>query len=177
MRSHLPGLHVEQDGSILIQTQDDLDQLLACPVHDLSTEMVSFEAQHWMDQDELERSNIAGMLDLARRQVCDEGRLPAPRAELPPIGTRVEAVVASRKPGPDCRYGIGTVVGCEWCCVTQQWRTHVVFDEPAGTHYGMPIRGTSTFVDFIYVIGDPTRRAWSSMTPDEIDRWLESRCL
>ncbi|MGO8826222.1 MAG: hypothetical protein ACLQU9_13415 [Acidimicrobiales bacterium] len=173
-RAHLPRLTVQPDGTVIVGTPDDLDQLSACPVHDLSTEMLTFVDREWLERTEEERASIAAFLNAAREQVCNEGRLPPPRTNLPSIGTRVEALVTSRKPGPDCRHGTGTVNGQSWDSVTRDWRLEIVFDVPAGTHYGMPIQGTSTFTDFAHVIGG-SGRAWSSMTPTEIDEWVESR--
>ena len=174
MKSHLPGLEVQRDGTVIVDSEENLASLLACPVTDLSTEMVMFVARQWLDRDDEERAKIATFLNSAREQVCNEGRLPEPHTQLPPVGIRVEAVVTSRKPGPECGYGMGTVTGHEWCSVSRDWRVDVTFDEAAGTYYGMPINGTSTFPDLVHVIGSPGR-AFSSMTPDEIDPFLEAR--
>jgi len=167
-RTHLPGLEIQQDGTVLISTPDDLDRLLACRVDDLSSEMVMFGERRWLERSDEERSTIATFLNSARAQVCNEGRLPTPRTELPPMGVQVEAL-HSGKPNPEPRWAVGTITAHEWCSVSKDWRVTATFDSPHGTWCGMPILGTSTFADFIYVLGDLERRAFSSMTVAEIE--------
>jgi hypothetical protein len=167
-RAHLPGLHIDDDGVVRIQTQDDLDRLLACPVRDLSVEMVMFLDQHWLDRSDEERSRTAMFLNSVRAQVCSEGRLPSPRTELAPVGVRVEAIHGG-KPNPERRWAVGTVTAHEWCSVSRDWRVGVSFDSPNGSWCGTAIRGTSTFPELVYEIGDPERRPFSAMSQSEIE--------
>ena len=171
-KAHLPRLTVQPDGTVLISTPDDLDQLSACPIHDLSTEMLMFVDREWLERSEEERASIAAFLNAAREQLCNEGRLPPPRTDLPLVGVRVE-VIHGGKPNPERRWAVGTVTSHEWCSVTRDWRLGVTFDQANGSWYGQPIRGATTIPRFIYVVGDPTRRAWSSMAPDEIKAFIE----
>jgi len=174
MRPHLPTLEIQQDGTVLVETQDDLDRLLACPIRDLSTEMIDFEDRQWLERGEQERVTNAIFLNSARQRVCTEGRLPAPHEELPPIGTRVEALHGG-KPNPDRRWALGTTTSHEWISVTMDWRVGVTFDHSNGAWCGQPIRGATTTPRFIYVVGDPTRRPFSSMCPSEIEAMFETR--
>ena len=111
---HFSGLEIQQDGTVRIQTQYDLDRLLACPIRGLSTEMIDFVDREWLERSEAERASIAAFLNAARQQLCSEGRLPSPRTEPPAIGAHVEVPAVGGKPPPDCRYGIGDVCGYEW---------------------------------------------------------------
>ena len=99
-RAHLPRLTIQSDGTVIIGTPDDLDQLSECPIHDLSTETLMFVYRQWLERNEEERASIAAFLNAAREQVCNEGRLPPPPTALPPVGVRVESVVTG-KPGPE----------------------------------------------------------------------------
>ena len=138
-RDHLPGLTIQQDGTVLIQTQGDFDRLLACPSCDLSSELVIFTNEHWLDRGDEERATIATFLNSAREQVCNEGRLPPPRTDLPPVEVRVEALHGG-KPNPERRWAVGTVTSHEWCTVTRDWRVGVTFDHANGFWCGQPIR-------------------------------------
>jgi len=89
--------------------------------------------------------------------------------DLPPIGTRVEVAAVSGKPPPECRYGIGTVIGHEW--LVDAWRVHVRYDEPTGGWCGSPCLGTLTHPDLVHVIGAPGR-AFSTMSPAEIETFV-----
>lgn len=169
-RAHLPGLTIQEDGTVVVDTEASLARLLGCEVEDLSTEMVIFEDRQLLDRAGEERTAIAHFVNSAREQVCNEGRLPPPRTDLPLVGVRVEALHGG-KPNPERRWAVGTVTSHEWCSVSRDWRVGVTFDRSNGSWCGMPILGTSTFPDFIHVIGGPGR-AWSSMTADEVDRWL-----
>jgi hypothetical protein len=140
-RAHVPGLHFDDDGAVRIQTQDDFDRLLGCPVRDLSSELVIFTDERWLDRGDEERTAIASF----------------------------------GKPNPERRWALGSTTGVEWIPVTRDWRVQVTFDHPNGFWCGQAIRGATTTPRFIYVVGDPTRRAWSSMGSDEIDGWLENR--
>lgn len=171
-REHLPGLTIQQDGTVLIRNQVDLDQVLACPIHDFSFEIVVLADHDWLDRDEEEQTIVAAFLNSARQQIIREGRLPQPRTELPSVGTRVESIVVSRSPGPSSRYGTGTVIGHDWMRNNGGWAVNTRFDEPAGTHFGQPIDGTVNPAALHHVIGGPGR-AWSEMTPAEIDEWLD----
>ena|SRR6516165_445046 len=173
-RTHLPGLHIQQDGTVEVSSQKELDRLLCCTTHDLSSEIIVVADPHWLERSKEGQTSIAEFLNSAREQIIDAGRLPAPVLELPAVGARAESVVTSRKPGPDCRYGVGTVTGHEWISLNGGWTIHVTFDQPAGTWCGMPIDGTCSGPELVHVIGGPGR-AWSSMTPDEIDAFLKDR--
>jgi hypothetical protein len=50
----------------------------------------------------------------------------------------------------------------------------VALDQPAGTYYGQPVKGTQTCMYGIHVIGGP-ERPFSSMTPTEIEELHEQR--
>jgi hypothetical protein len=92
-------------------------------------------------------------------------------SDLPPVGTRVEVAAVSGKPPPECRYGIGTVIGYEW--LLDAWRVHVRYDQPTGGWCGSPCLGTVTFPDLIHVIGGPGR-AFSTMSPIEIETFVDA---
>jgi hypothetical protein len=66
------------------------------------------------------------------------------------------------------------VTGIEWDSLFRTWRIAVKFDEPAGTYYGMPIQGSSTFPGNVHVVGTG-ERPFSSMTPIEIEEHHEVR--
>ena len=83
-------------------------------------------------------------------------------------------MVVGGKPGPRSKYGVGVVTGSEWDSLFRTWRIAVKFDEPAGTYYGRPIRGSSTFPGNVHVVGTD-ERAFSSMTPTEIEELHEVR--
>ena len=51
----------------------------------------------------------------------------------------------------------------------------VTYYEATGGWCGFPTLGQVLSPELVYVIGDPTRRAWSSMCGDEIERLLEGR--
>ena len=173
-RTHLPGLHIQPNGTVEIRNDDELERLLRCPVHDLSAEIIVLEDSHWLDRDNDARNSVAVFLNSARERIINEGRLPAPLVELPGVGARAESVVTSRKPAPESRYGLGTVTGHTWHLSNGGWSIDVTFDEPAGTWCGMPINGTNSGPDLVHAVGG-AGRAWSSMTPDEIDTYLENR--
>jgi hypothetical protein len=61
------------------------------------------------------RSTVRGYsVASAIEQVIVAGILPAPKTELPIIGTRVETMEVGGKPPPACRYGVGVVTALEW---------------------------------------------------------------
>ncbi len=93
---------------------------------------------------------------------------------LPRIGAHVEVMVVGAKPGPRSKYGVGVVTGIEWDSFFRTWRVLVQYDEPAGTYYGMPIRGSSTFPGNVHVVSTG-ERPFSSMTPKEIEELHEVR--
>lgn len=78
------------------------------------------------------------------------------------------------KPGPSSKYGVGVVSRIEWDSLFRSWRVVVKFDQPAGTYYGRPIRGTNTFPWNVHVVG-ADERPFSSMTPTEIEELHEVR--
>ena len=96
------------------------------------------------------------------------------RRPLPRIGARVEVMVVGAKPGPRAKYGVGVVSGIDWDSVFRTWRVVVRFDEPAGTYFGRPIRGSRTFPGNVHVVG-ADERPFSSMTPMEIEELHEVR--
>lgn len=173
-RIHLPGLDIQPDGTVEIRNDGDLDRLLRCPTHDLSSEIIVLDDRLWLDRDEDARASMAEFLNSARERLINEGRLPTPLFDLPGVGVRAESVVTSRKPGPECGYGVGTVTGHTWHSSNGGWNVDVTFDEPAGTWCGMPINGTSSGPDLVHVVGGGGR-TWSTMTREEIDALLEDR--
>ena len=86
-RIHLSGLHIRPDGTVGIRSDDDLERLLRCPVHDLSGEIIVLEDSHWLDRDTDARNSVAAFLNSARERIINEGRLPAPLVELPGVGS------------------------------------------------------------------------------------------
>jgi hypothetical protein len=83
-------------------------------------------------------------------------------------------MVVGGKPGPRSKYGVGVVTGIEWDSVFRTWRVVVKYDQPAGTYYGKPIRGSSTFPENVHVVG-ANGRPFSDMTPAEIEELHEVR--
>ena len=184
MIPHLPGLEIQKDGTVLVETQDDLDRLLASPVHDLSTEMIDFVDREWLERTEEERASIAAFLNAAREQVCNEGRLPSPRTELPAIGAHVEVPAVGGKPSPDCRYGTGSVCGYQWWaplelsdgrCTDGAWKVEVGYYEATGGWCGFPTLGQVLSPELVYVIGRSPGRPYSQMSPSEIEAMFETR--
>jgi hypothetical protein len=106
--------------------------------------------------------------------VIAAGILPAPKTELPIVGTRVETMEVGGKPPPACRYGVGIVKALEWDFVFRCWRVDVKFDQPTGGWCGYPILGTHTFQHCVHVIGSPDR-PFSDMSLDEIKTLHEVR--
>jgi hypothetical protein len=83
-------------------------------------------------------------------------------------------MVVGAKPGPRSKYGVGVVTGIDWDSLFRTWRVGVKYDEPAGTYFGRPIRGSSTFPGNVHVVGTD-ERPFSSMTPTEIEELHEVR--
>ena len=75
---------------------------------------------------------------------------------------------------PRSRFETGTVRRLHWDSYFWSWRVEVVFDRPAGTYYGQPIKGVDAFPDAVHVIGSD-ERPFSDMTPAEIDALAEQR--
>ena len=65
-RAHLPGLPVEPDGTVIVDTEASLARLLACEVEDLSSEMVIFEDRQLLDRAGERRAAIAHIVNSAR---------------------------------------------------------------------------------------------------------------
>jgi hypothetical protein len=136
--------------------------------------MIDFDAPDWLGLDDARRQELGVFLDGAIERVIEAGLLPTPPEPLLPVGARVEALVIGGKPGPPEKYGTGSVSGHSWCSVFRCWRIEVRFDKPAGTYYGGPINGTSTFVNMVHVIGTD-EPPYSSMTPSELEARYEDR--
>ena len=170
------GLPFVDDGVVLVDTPEALNRVLAHRGQDLSSLMIDFDVREWREFYEEKRIDICQFLGKAVEQVCAAGLLPRSRDQLPPFGTRVEAMVVGGKPGPEGRYGTGTVKGHSWDCLFHTWRVAVTFYEPAGYYCGAPIRGTSTFPSMVHVIGSD-ERPFSTMTPAEIEALHEKRRL
>jgi hypothetical protein len=170
------GLPFVEGGVVLINTPEALDKVLAHRGQDLSSLIIDFEARGWLEMDGGKRAEAVQFLSEAIEQVCSAGLLPRSLDQLPPLGTRVEAMVVGGKPGPESKYGTGTVNGHSWDSVVHTWRVEVAFDEPAGYYYGSPIRGTSTFPNLVHVIGS-NERPFSTMAPAEIKVLHEERRL
>jgi hypothetical protein len=174
-RDRILGLPRDTGGSVQVGSPEELAQVLAFEGTDLSSEMIDFQSALWRPvQDVRERVDIYRFLTSATEQVCSAGILPRPREELAPFGTRVEVMRTGGKPPPPNRYGTATVNGHSWISVFRTWHVHVAFDQPAGTYYGQPVKGTGTCMYDIHVIGGP-ERPFSSMTPTEIEELHEQR--
>ncbi len=158
-------IHVQyEDGGLRrVTTHAAVDEIVA--TGDVSEVSLQFGPRP-LPTDEAGRRAAAELTAAAIATVCAAGSLPEPELALPRIGTRAEAMVGG-KPGPACKYGVGVVSNLAWCAVLRTWQVGVVFDEPAGTHYGNPIGGATVFPCQVHVIGGPGR-PFSSMTPDEI---------
>ena len=181
---HLPGLNTEPDGTVVVDTEANLARLLACPVTDLSTEMICFEDRQWRDSSESQRVTISSFLQSAYEDMCSTGRLPYPSSELPPIGADVEVPAVNGKPSPDSRYGVGTVSGYEWWAPLElhdgrsfdgTWRVEVSYYEATGGWCGMPTLGTVISPRLVYVIGSSPGRPYSDMSPVEIESIFGNR--
>lgn len=164
----------ERDGCLRIDSPGRLRTLLAFADHDLSTQTIDFLARNWRRCGVRRQAEIGRFLELAVAQVVDAGILPAPRMPLLSVCTEVEAIMVGGKPGPASKYGAGVVQGYSWDSVFRIWRIEVVFSPPAGCYYGRPIRGSSTFVEMLHVVGSG-ERPLSTMTPAEIESLYEIR--
>jgi hypothetical protein len=161
-----------RDEFIRITTADELKLLLACRGSIADSEFVTFEDP---DHEGSPRSTIRGYsVASAIERVIKAGILPAPKTELPMVGTRVETMEVGGKPPPACRYGIGVVTTLAWDCIFRCWRVDVKFDQPTGGWCGYPILGTHTFQHCVHVIGSPDR-PFSDMSLDEIKTLHEVR--
>jgi hypothetical protein len=161
-----------RDGFIRIRNDDELELLLACRGSIVDREDVVFGKS---DHEGSPRSAPRGYsVAAAIEQVIAAGILPAPKTELPIIGTRVETMEVGGKPPPACRYGVGVVTALEWDWIFRSWRVDVRFDQPTGGWCGYPILGTHTFPFCIHVIGN-SDQPFSHMTPEEIKMLHEVR--
>ena len=170
------GLPYVDGGVVLVDTPEALDKVLGHCGQDLSSLLIDFEARGWRTMDYAARAMTCEFLGEAVDRVCAAGLLPRPDTPLPPCGTRVEAMVVGGKPGPRSKYGTGTVKGHSWDGVFYTWRVEVGFDQPAGSYYGSPIWGASTFPNLVHVIGSRDR-PFSTMTPAEVEALHEERRL
>ena len=167
-----PDLAYWRDGSIRITNDDELELLLACRGSIADREDVAFEEP---DQEGSLRSTDRGYsVASAIERVIAAGVLPAPKTELPTVGTRVETMELGGKPPPACRCGVGVVTALEWDWIFRSWRVDVKFDQPTGGWCGYPIHGTHAFPFDIHVIGS-SKRPFSDMSPDEIRTLHEAR--
>jgi hypothetical protein len=167
-----PDLAYWQDGLIRITSHGELELLLACRGSVADREHVAFEES---DHEGSPQSTIRDYtVASAINQVIAAGILPAPKTELPIVGTRVETMEVGGKPPPACRYGVGVVTALEWDWFFRSWRVEVKFDQPTGGWCGYPILGTHTFPFDVHVIGS-SDRPFSDMSPDEIKTLHEVR--
>jgi hypothetical protein len=161
-----------RDGFIRITNDDELELLLACRGSIADCEDVAFEEP---DHEGSPRSMVRGYsVASSIERVIAAGILPAPKTELPIVGTRVETMEVGGKPPPACRYGVGVVTALEWDRFFRSWRVDVNFDQPTGGWCGYPILGTHTFPFDVHVIGS-SDRPFSDMSPDEIKTLHEVR--
>ena len=161
-----------RDEFIRITNDHELGLLLSCRGSIADREFVMFEEP---DHEGPPQSTARGYsVASAIEKVIAAGILPAPKTELPMVGTRVETMEIGGKPPPACRYGVGVVTALEWDFVFRCWRVDVKFDQPTGGWCGYPILGTNTFLSNVHVIGSP-ERPFSDMTPDEIKTLHEVR--
>jgi hypothetical protein len=161
-----------RDGFIRITNYDELELLLTCRGPIADRESVVFEEP---DREGSPRSTVRRYsVAFAVEQVLAAGILPAPKTQLPMVGTRVETMEVGGKPPPACRYGVGVVTALEWDWIFRSWRIDVKFDQPTGGWCGYPILGTHTFPFDVHVIGS-SDRSFSDMTPDEIKMLHEVR--
>ena len=161
-----------RDGFIRITNDDELELLLACRGSVADREDVIFiEPDH---EDSRQSTDRGYSVASAIERVIAAGILPAPKTELPIVGTKVETMEVGGKPPPACRYGVGVVGALEWDWFFLSWRVDVKFDRPTGGWCGYPILGTHTFLSNVHVIGSPDR-PFSNMTPDEIKTLHEVR--
>jgi hypothetical protein len=115
-----------RDEFIRITNDGELELLLACRGSIADREFVMFEEP---DHEGSPRSTARGYsVASAIDRVIAAGILPAPRTELPIIGTRVKTMEVGGKPPPPCRYGVGVVTALEWDFVFHCWRVDVKFD-------------------------------------------------
>ena len=183
-RTHLPGLRIEDDGTVIVDTEASLARLLACEVEDLQGELIRFEDREWRVANESERRTISSFLQSAYEEVCSAGRLPRPRTELPAIGAHVEVPDVFGKPSPACRFGVGVVSAYEWWSPLElddgrsfdgSWKVGVTYNEPTGGWCGLPTLGTVISPQLVYVIGSSPGRPYSQMSPSEIEVMFETR--
>src|SRR5664280_109296 len=110
-----PDLAYWRDGFIRITNDNELELLLACRGSIADREDVAFEEP---DHDGSPRSTIRGYsVTPAIKQVIAAGIIPAPKTELPIVGSRVETMEVGGKPPSACRYGVGVVTALEWDCI------------------------------------------------------------
>jgi hypothetical protein len=167
-----PDLAYWRDEFIRISNRDELELLLTCRGSIVDCEFVMFEEP---DRKDPPRSTIRDYsVASAIKQVVAAGILPAPKSQLPMVGTRVETMEVGGKPPPACRYGVGAVTALEWDWIFRSWRVDVKFGQPKGGWCGYPMLGTSTFPLDVHVIGS-SDRPFSDMSPDEIKTLHEVR--
>jgi hypothetical protein len=167
-----PDLAHWRDESIRITNNDELERLLICRGSIADREHVVFDEP---DHDGSAQSTTRGYsCASAIERVIAAGILPAPKADLPTVGARVETMQVGGKPPPAGNYGVGVVVALEWDWFFRSWRVNVKFDQRTGGWCGYPILGTHTFAFAVHVIGSADR-AFSDMSPDEITALYEVR--
>jgi len=174
-RQRFDTMRYRGNGFIRVRNQRELDLLLVAGRSLAYDESVSFEGMKW-DDDEERCVYLDGYIPDAVKQVIAAGILPETSRALPDIRTRVQTIELGGKPGPTCRYGVGTVTKLTWDRTVNSWRVHVEFDHATGGMYGYPIYATSTFAWMVHVIGSD-EQPFSEMTPLEIGRLYEERRL
>ena len=161
-----------RDGFVRITNHDELELLLACRGSIIDSQYVTFTEP---ENEGSTRSTVRGYSAAAAiERVIATGILPAPKTDLPIIGTRVETMEVGGKPPPAHRYGVGVVTALEWDPFFRSWRVDVTFDQPTGGWCGYQILGTHTFPFDVHLIGS-SERPFSDLSPDEITMLHEAR--
>lgn len=170
-RSRYPDLVFDDGGCVVVRDTEGLARVLAHHGTDVSELDVDFSDPGWQEMPLWWRADLFQFLDQAIVEVTRRGLLPARREPFPPMGAQGEALISGEKPRPSPRWRVGTLVGYSWDGVFRTWRVEVRFDSVAGSWCGSPIRGVSTWPDWVHVIG-ASDRAFSEMSSAEVDRLI-----
>ena len=77
-RAHLPGLHIEEDGTVIVDSAADWPDFWLVGRQISQANLIRFEDREWRVANEWQRRTISSFLQSAYEEVCSTGRLPHP---------------------------------------------------------------------------------------------------